>query len=198
MTPAARLTAARAGRAAAVAVAGLLLAAGCSSAPPPPGQQAAQDTRVATAREYWRMLAVIVPELFPGYGGTGQFTDCPPTGGGTPAQVAYAITNRLLDHDGRLAPGPFTSQLERLLHAHGWSAFTSRDGKSTGTSGGYRLQLQPVTGDVSLSAILTLSGPCVTVGAAFAKAAPGLQLNDGYPNGDVTASPTPTGPLPAP
>jgi hypothetical protein len=198
MTQAARRRAARAGRGAGAAVAGLLLAAGCSSAPPPPGEQAAQDTRVATAQEYWRMLAVIVPELFPGYGGTGKFTTCPSANGQTATKVAYTITNRLLDHDGRLAPGPFTSKLEQLLHAHGWSAFTERDGKGSSTSCGYGLELRPVPGDVSLSAVLTLTGPCVTVGPAFAKAAPGLPLNDGYANGDVTASPTPPGPLPTP
>jgi len=50
----------------------------------------------------------------------------------------------------------------------------------------------------SVSANLTVSGPCVTVGAKFAAAAPHMKLYDDYANADVTASPTPTHPLPTP
>ena len=66
------------------------------------------------------------------------------------------------------------------------------------TSGGYRVQLRPVQGNASLSANLTLSGPCVAVGSAFASAAPHLALHDTYANADVSASPVPTSPLPTP
>jgi hypothetical protein len=66
------------------------------------------------------------------------------------------------------------------------------------TSGGYRIQLQPVAGNAALSANLTFSGPCVTVGATFASAAPHMTLGDTYPDTELSASPTPTSPLPAP
>jgi len=198
MMPAGRRPAPRAWCAAGAVLAGLLLAAGCSSAPPPPGQQAAQAARLAAAREYWRMLAVISAELFPEYGGTGKFADCPPPGGGTATQVAYTVTDQLLSLGGQLAPVPFTGKLARLLHDHGWSAFTDRGAALAGTKGGFRLELQPVPGDVTVSARLTFSGPCVTVGAAYAKAAPAMDLDDAYANTDVTASPVPSRPLPAP
>jgi hypothetical protein len=88
--------------------------------------------------------------------------------------------------------------VEQLLHARGWSAFTAEDGKMVSTHGDYRVQLQPVNGDQSVSANLTVSGPCVTVGTKFAAAAPHMKLYDYYANADVTASPTPTHPLPTP
>jgi hypothetical protein len=181
--------------AAGLAAAGLLLAAACSSAPPAPGTQPAADTRAAVAREYWRALAVIAPQLFPAGGGAGQFASCPAAGGGAATQVAYTISNGLLANGGQTAPAAFTSKLEQLLSAHGWSAFS---GGTATASGGYRLTLQPVTGNASLSANLTLRGPCVTVGTAFASAAPTMALHDSYANADVTASPTPTSPLPSP
>jgi hypothetical protein len=68
----------------------------------------------------------------------------------------------------------------------------------TSHSGGYRLQLQPMPGQPTVSVALTLTGPCVSTGAAFATAAPHLKLTDTYANADVTASPTPTTPLPTP
>lgn len=189
--------------AASVVAVGLVLAAGCSSAPAPPGEQAAQDTRVAVAGEYWRVLAVIVPQLFSGPGGAGQFTTCEPASGGTATQVSYVIENDLLPQSagGGLTPAAFTAKLEQLLQAHGWSAFTAvsgGNGTMTSTSGGYHLQLRPVSGQATALASLTVSGPCVTVGAKFAAAAPHMNLNDTYANADVTASPTPTQPLPTP
>lgn len=176
----------------------VLLAAGCSSPASPPGQQAAQNTRIAVAREYWRVLAVINPELFQGTGGSGSFSTCQPGGGGAATQVAYGVENGILSQNGRLAPGPFTAELAQLLHAHGWSTFASRNGALVGTSGDYRVTLKPVSDNASLSADLTVSGPCVTVGSAFASAAPHMTLNDDYANADVSASPTPTSPLPTP
>jgi len=193
----ARARAARAWAVAGTAAACLLLAAACSSAPAP-GEEAAQNTRVAVAGEYWQVLAVIIPEIFSAGSGSGQFITCAPAGGGTATQVAYTVNNSLVSQGGRLAPGPFTSKVEQLLHARGWSAFTTENGKMVSTHGDYRIQLQPVNGDQSVSANLTVSGPCVTVGAKFAAAAPHMKLYDFYANADVTASPTPTHPLPTP
>lgn len=176
-----------------LAAACALLAAGCSSSSPPSGQQAAQNTRIAVAKEYWKALAVIYPEIFNQSGAGGYFSTCPSSG-----QVAYNIKNDLLSLGGALAPGAFTAKVAQLLHAHGWSAFTSQNGNLTGSRAGYRISLQPVTGNVSESAVLILTGPCVTATTAFASAAPHMTLNDSYPDQEVSASPLPSSPLPTP
>lgn len=90
------------------------------------------------------MITVIAPELFPQTGGQGQFAACPPTAPNPANRIKYTVTNGLLSVDGKLTPGPFTSKLEQLLRAHGWSAFTGQGGTALSTSGGYSVQLQPV------------------------------------------------------
>lgn len=176
-----------------LAVACALLGAGCSSSSVPSGEQAAQNTRIAVAKEYWKAMAVIYPEIFNQSGAGGYFSTCPASD-----QVAYDIKNDLLSLGGLLAPDAFTAKVAQLLHAHGWSAFTSQNGTLTGSQAGYRISLQPVNGNVAESAVMTLTGPCVTAATAFASAAPHMTLNDTYPDQEVSASPLPSSPLPTP
>jgi hypothetical protein len=171
----------------------VLLAVGCSSSSAPSGEQAAQNTRIAVAKEYWKAMAVIYPEIFAQSGAVGNFSACPASG-----QVAYSITNDLLSLGGTLAPDAFTAKVAQLLHAHGWSAFATQDGSQASSNSGYRIRLQPVNGNVSESAVLTMTGPCVSTSTAFASAAPHMTLNDSYPDQEVSASPLPSSPLPTP
>jgi hypothetical protein len=186
-----------AGLAAAAAAAALLLAlAACSStssSSPAPGEQAASSTRTQVAREYWKVLAAIYPEIFPAAGADGYFTACQAAG-----QVAYNVDNGIASRGGRLAPGPFIAQVEQTLRSGGWGAFTPSGGGAVSAKDGYRIRLRQVTGSLSTMADLTLTGPCVTVGQAFASAAPHMTLGDTYPDSAVSASPVPTRPLPSP
>jgi hypothetical protein len=175
-----------------IAAMSLALAA-CTSSPATPGEQAASHTRTQVAREYWKVLAAIYLEIFPVAGADGHFSACPAAD-----QVAYAIDNGIASRGGRLAPGPFIAQVEQTLRSGGWSGFTPQDGGAVSTRDGYRIRLRPVTGSLSIMADLTLTGPCVTVGQAFASAAPTMKLNDTYPDSEVSASPVPTSPLPSP
>jgi hypothetical protein len=182
-----------------LAAACVLLAAGCSSSPSaPPGDQAAQNTRIAVATEYWKVMAVIYPEIFTQSGAGGYFSTCQPPPGHTADQVAYNIKNDLLSLGGRLAPDAFTTKLAQLLQTHGWSAFTAEHGSAVGSQAGYSITLQPVKGNAALSAVMTLTGPCVAVTTAFASAAPHITTGDTYPDQEVSASPLPSSPLPSP
>lgn len=171
----------------------LTLAACSSSSSAAPGQQAASDTRTQVAREYWKVLAAIYPEIFPAAGADGHFSACRTAG-----QVAYYIDNGIASRGGRAGPGPFIAQVEQTLRSAGWSRFTPQGGAAVATRDGYTIRLRRVTGSLSIMADLTLTGPCVTVGQAFASAAPTLKLDDTYPDSDVSASPVPTSPLPSP
>jgi hypothetical protein len=179
-----------------IAAAVLLALAACtstSSSSSAPGEQAASSTRTQVAREYWKVLAAIYPEIFPAAGANGYFTACQAAG-----QVAYNIDNGIASQGGRLAPGPFIAQVKQTLQSGGWSAFTPSGGDAVSAKDGYRIRLRRVTGSLSTMADLTLTGPCVTVGGAFASAAPHMTLNDTYPDSEVSASPLPTKPLPSP
>jgi hypothetical protein len=183
-----------------LAITAVLLATGCTSSPaaPPSGNQAAQHTRIAVAQEYWKVLAVIAPEIFSRGSGSGYFSACSTATGHVADQVTYNVENNLLSLRGRLKPDTFTAKLAQLLQTHGWSAFTASNGSAVSTQAGYQLTLQPVSGSAEISAKMTLTGPCVSVTTAFASAAPQMTLNDDYPNSQVPESPTPTAPLPSP
>jgi hypothetical protein len=176
-----------------IAAASLALAACTSSSSSAPGQRAASDTRTQVAREYWKVLAAIYPEIFPAAGGNGYFTACQAAG-----QVAYNIDNGIASQGGRLPPDAFIARVEQTLRSGGWSTFTPSGGGAVSTRDGYRIRLRKVTGSLSTMADLTLTGPCVTAGGAFASAVPHMTLNDTYPDSEVSASPVPTKPLPSP
>lgn len=177
----------------AIAAISLPLAACSSSSSTGPGGQAASNTRAQVAREYWKVLAAIYPEIFPAAGADGHFSACPAAG-----QVAYYIDNGIASRGGRAQPGPFIAQVEQTLRSGGWSRFTPQGGGAIASKDGYTIRLRRVTGSLSTMADLTLTGPCVTVGQAFASAAPHLKLDDTYPDSEVSASPVPTSPLPSP
>jgi hypothetical protein len=183
----------RSGLAACLVIAGLSLPLAACTSSSTSTEQAASSTRTQAAREYWSVMAAIYPEIFPAAGGNGSFTACPAAG-----QVAYTIDNSIASRGGRLAPGPFIAQVEQTLRSGGWSAFTPQGGDAVSTKDGYRIRLRRVTGSPSTMADLTLTGPCVTAGQAFASAAPHMTLNDTYPDSEVSASPVPTSPLPSP
>jgi hypothetical protein len=176
-----------------IAAISLPLAACSSSSSAAPGERAAISTRAQVAREYWKVLAAIYPEIFPAAGADGHFSACQAAD-----QVAYYIDNGIASRGGRLEPGPFIAQVEQTLQSAGWSRFTPQDGGTVATKNGYTIRLRRVTGSLSTMADLTLTGPCVTVGQAFASAAPHLKLDDTYPDSAVSASPVPTSPLPSP
>jgi hypothetical protein len=176
-----------------IAAMSLALAACSSSSSAAPGEQAASSTRTQVAREYWKVLAAIYPQIFPAAGADGHFSACPAAD-----QAAYYIDNGIASRGGRLEPGPFIAQVEQTLQSAGWSRFTPQDGGAVAAKDGYTIRLRRVTGSLSIMADLTLTGPCVTVGQAFASAAPHLKLDDTYPDSEVSASPVPTSPLPSP
>lgn len=177
-----------------------VLAAGCGGSLTP-GEQAAQNTRIATAQEYWKVLAVIRSLIEPETGGRGAFVDCASTGG-APTRIAYRVRTAFVSAGGHAEPVPFAASMERAYRAHGWSAFTGdpdTTAAKVATRGRYRLTIRPARDpDATLEAWLTLRGPCVTVGRRYAKAAPHLRLYDFYPDLDLTDTPTPTGALPTP
>jgi hypothetical protein len=193
MTPAKPAWRSRLATDAFIAALALALAACTSSSSTSSAEQAASNTRTQVAREYWKVLAAIYPEIFPAAGADGHFTACPASD-----QVAYYIDNGIASRGGRLQPGSFIAQVEQTLHSAGWGRFTSQDGSAVATKDGYTILLRRVTGSLSIMADLTLTGPCVTVGQAFASAAPHLKLDDTYPDSEVSASPVPTSPLPSP
>jgi hypothetical protein len=179
-----------------VAVVTALVAAGCGSSLTP-GEQAAQNTRIATAQQYWKALAVIKSLIEPETGGDGAFVACPTTG-----NIAYAVDTAFISSGGRTGPVPFAAAMERAYRAHGWSAFTADPTTKyakVATRGRYRLTIRPSRDPAdSLEVYLTFRGPCVAVGRTYARAAPHLRLHDTYPDLDLTDTPTPTGPLPTP
>jgi hypothetical protein len=139
------------------------------------------------------VLAAIYPEIFTAAGADGHFSACRAAD-----QVAYYIDNGIASRGGRAEPGPFIAQVEQTLQSAGWSRFTSQGDGAVATKDGYTIRLRRVTGSLAIMADLTLTGPCVTTGQAFASAAPRMKLDDTYPDSEVSASPVPTSPLPSP
>ena len=185
----------------AVAAASLLsiTACGSSSLSATQGAQVAGSSRVPVAREYWSILRAIYGEIDTSMvGGRGFFNVCQTTSGQPAQQVAYNVSVYLAARNQQLPTERFISQLKQTLQSQGWHAFTSGDGYLISSKGIYHVSLRQQAGNQSYLVSLTLEGPCVSVGADFASAVPGLSLNDDYPNSEVSAEPVPTAPLPSP
>jgi hypothetical protein len=181
-----------------------------SSPPPSPasGGQAASSARAPVAEQFWNVLGTVYPDIQAnGAPGSGSFSVCPAGSGQQPRQVSYNITAGIVPRDQQLVIGQFLTRTEQALQAKGWGAFAPYQANivylgSTMRSvkDGYHVYLTKQAGGSSGIVLLTVGGPCVTVGTAFASAAPGLddRMADQYPLSAVSARPVPTQPLPSP
>jgi hypothetical protein len=184
------------------AIAIALLATACSSGGPSAAQgaQTASQARRPVAREYWDVLnnlrPVLSSTLAPGYG---SFGVCP-VSSGQPEQVDYDVSMDAVAQNGNLSPSQFVAVLEQNLRSHGWSSFTISDGYLVSSNGKFHVYLKQQTGNLAFAVVLTVKGPCVTTGTAFASQVDDINglLHDEYPYSEASARPVPTGPLPSP
>jgi hypothetical protein len=174
----------------------------CGSSPPAAtGTQAASDARAPVAEQYWSVLAAIYPDILTrGAAGRGSFSVCPAASGQQAKQISYDITVGIAARDEQLATGQFVTQVEQALQAKGWGAFAPYQDYERSAKDGYHVYLQQQAGGEPQLVMMTVGGPCVNVGSAYASAFPGLndQIFDLYPFSAVSARPTPTQPLPSP
>lgn len=183
----------------------VMLAAACSSTTPEKqsGKQAAQRARTAVAQEYWQILGTLRhgANASVSEDGSGYFDSCGPNSSSDSA-VEYFIQVVVDATSTDQSPPQFSAAIIRRLQGEGWSAFHatrsySPDERSylVGQRAGLHASIgQPTNNLRPTTALLQLTGSCVTVGSGLASSlvSSTQARNDTYPVAQAAAKPIPS------